>query len=99
MNWRELKDRRLTELGGAVSGGLDSSVVTHWLSSKGFSVFATTVNLGQPDEENLDAVADRMISCGATEATIMDGREALAEAGIQPDWVVGTSVGAIKATW
>ena len=83
MNWRELKDRRLTELGGAVSGGLDSSVVTHWLSSKGFSVFASTVNLGQPDEENLDAVADRMISCGATEATIMDGREALAEAGLR----------------
>ncbi len=83
MNWRDLKDKRLTVLGGAVSGGLDSSVATHWLNGKGFSVFAATVDLGQPDEESLDAVAQRAEACGASEAMIVDGRAALAEAGLK----------------
>ena len=37
MNWRELKDSNITQVAGAVSGGLDSCTVTHWLKSKGFS--------------------------------------------------------------
>ena len=65
MNWRELKQRDITVVGGAVSGGLDSCTVTHWLSSKGFSVHCFTVDLGQPDEESLTAVEERMRACGA----------------------------------
>ena len=65
MNWRELKDKKIEIVGGAVSGGLDSCTVTHWLSAKGFVVHCFTVDLGQPDEESLDAVRDRMIACGA----------------------------------
>ena len=51
MNWRELKEGDVRVLGGAVSGGLDSCTVTHWLSGKGFAVHCFTVDLGQPDEE------------------------------------------------
>ena len=83
MNWRELKDKNVTVVGGAVSGGLDSCTVAHWLRENGFEVQAFTVDLGQPDEENLDAITDRMIGCGASDAAIIPGRAALAEAGLK----------------
>jgi argininosuccinate synthase len=83
MNWRELKDKKFKVVGGAVSGGLDSCTVTHWLSAKGFAVHCFTVDLGQPDEENLDAVRDRMIACGAQGAETVPGKEALAVAGLK----------------
>ncbi len=83
MDWRELKEREVSLVGGAVSGGLDSCAATHWLSDHGFSVHCFTVDLGQPDEESLDAVKDRMLACGAASATIVPGRDALAEAGLK----------------
>lgn len=83
MNWRELKDGNITQVAGAVSGGLDSCTVAHWLNSKGFSVHCYTVDLGQPDEENLDAVKYRMLGSGAERAHIIAGQEALAEAGLK----------------
>ena len=83
MNWKEVSTDRSAIFGGAVSGGLDSCTVTHWLSTNGVKVHCYTVDLGQPDEENLDAVADRMIACGAEQAHILDGKEALAKAGLK----------------
>ncbi len=83
MNWREIKQKGITVIGGAVSGGLDSCTVTHWLSKKGFSIYCATVDLGQPDEESLDAVADRMLACGAVAASILPGQAALADAGLK----------------
>ena len=83
MNWRELKENGHTVLAGAVSGGLDSCTVTHWLTTKGFDVRCYTVDLAQPDEESLDAIAQRMEACGASSAELVDGREALAEAGLK----------------
>ena len=83
MNWRELKSNGFTTLGGAVSGGLDSCTATHWLRSKGFSVSCFTVDLAQPDEENLNAIADRMLGCGADEAAIVPGVAPLADAGLK----------------
>ena len=83
MNWRELQDKNITLIGGAVSGGLDSCTATHWLTSKGFDVTAGTVDLGQPDEENIGAIADRMRGCGAVEAFIVPAHEALADAGLK----------------
>ena len=82
MNWRELKENGHTVLAGATSGGLDSCTVTHWLTSKGFEVRSYTVDLAQPDEESLDAIAQRMEACGAASAELVDGREALAAAGL-----------------
>ena len=83
MNWRELRDADVSVIGGAISGGLDSCTATHWLSSKGFSVQCFTVDLGQPDEESLDGIVDRMIACGAEDARIVPGQEPLAQAGIK----------------
>ena len=83
VNWRELKEKDVTVVGGAVSGGLDSCTVAHWLRENGFDVQAFTVDLGQPDEENLDAIKDRMIGCGASDAAIISGRADLAEAGLK----------------
>ena len=83
MNWRELKDSSITHVAGAVSGGLDSCTVTHWLKSKGFSVHCYTVDLGQPDEESLDAVKERMLGSGAESAQIVQGQDALAVAGLK----------------
>ena len=83
MNWRELKEKNVTVVGGAVSGGLDSCTVAYWLRENGFEVQAFTVDLGQPDEENLDAIKDRMIGCGASDAAIVPGQSALAEAGLK----------------
>lgn len=83
MNWRELKDNGVTTVGGAVSGGLDSCTVARWLSDKGFTVEVFTVDLGQPDEENLDTVGDRMLGCGASSAIVLDGRGPLALAGLK----------------
>ena len=83
MNWRYLKARNVTVVGGAVSGGLDSCTATHWLSAKGLDVHCFTVDLGQPDEEDLDAVADRMLRCGAIAADIVPGQEPLVEAGLK----------------
>ena len=83
MNWRELQDKSITMIGGAVSGGLDSCTSTHWLTSKGFDVTAGTVDLGQPDEENIGAIADRMRGCGAVDAFIVPAHEALADAGLK----------------
>ena len=83
VNWRELKEKDVTVVGGAVSGGLDSCTVAHWLREKGFEVQAFTVDLGQPDEENLDAIKERMIGCGASYAAIISGRAALADAGLK----------------
>jgi argininosuccinate synthase len=82
LNWRELKEKNV-RLGGAASGGLDSCTATHWLTAKGFSVHTFTVDLGQPDEESLDAVRDRMVACGAESAHVVPGQEALAEAGLK----------------
>ena len=83
MNWRELKEKNVELIGGAASGGLDSCTATHWLSTKGFSVHSLTVDLGQPDEESLEAVRDRMLACGAAVATVVPGQPALAEAGLK----------------
>ena len=83
MNWRELTDKGIQVVGGAVSGGLDSCTVTHWLTGKGFSVHCFTVDLDQPDEESLDAVADRMLACGAEGAYVIPGQAPLAEVGLK----------------
>tara|TARA_B100000686_G_scaffold98738_1_gene105698 strand:- start:5299 stop:6558 length:1260 start_codon:yes stop_codon:yes gene_type:complete len=83
VNWKELYENGSSIFGGAVSGGLDSCTVTHWLNENGVQVHCFTVDLGQPDEENLQAVVDRMLACGASQATILPGKELLADAGLK----------------
>lgn len=64
------------------SGGLDSCTVTHWLTEQGVSVVAYTADLGQTDEEDLGAVAERMRACGAVDAHVLPLRSEMAEAGL-----------------
>jgi argininosuccinate synthase len=70
-------------IGGAVSGGLDSCTSTSWLREKGALPHCFTVDLGQPDESNIEDVPRRMLACGALEAAVIPGQEALAAAGLQ----------------
>ena len=83
MNWREIGDNGVAALAGVVSGGLDSCTATRWLHDRGLEVQCFTVDLGQPDEENIGAIAERMIGSGASDAAIVPGQEALAEAGLK----------------
>lgn len=83
MNWQDLKRQGIKDIGGAVSGGLDSCTVTHWLSDRGFKLHCFTVDLGQPDEKHPDSVTERMLESGAISAEILSGKEALADAGLK----------------
>jgi argininosuccinate synthase len=79
MNVDDLKGRTI---GAAVSGGLDSCTMTRWLTDQGVDVVCFTADLGQPDEERIDYIRERMLRCGAREAILVDAKEALAEAGV-----------------
>ena len=62
----ELADLKGQKIMLAVSGGLDSCTITHWLVEQGVEVVAYTADLGQPDEKNIEDVRDRMLACGAS---------------------------------
>ena len=83
MNLSELKLKDHNLFGGAVSGGLDSCTVTHWLSKQGINVKCFTVDLGQPDEVNMGDIIERMSKCGASSANLIDAQQDLAEAGLK----------------
>ena len=83
MNWSELHTNDKVVFGGAVSGGLDSCTVTHWLAKKGIKVHCFTVDLGQPDESDISEVSTRMTECGAESAMIVPGQVELAKAGLK----------------
>ena len=70
-------------VGAAVSGGLDSCTITRWLVDNGVNVVCFTADLGQPDEENMDEICERMLACGAQEAVIINAKDELAMAGIK----------------
>ena len=80
MNVDELRGKTI---GAAVSGGLDSCTATRWLTDHGVDVVCFTADLGQPDEERVDYIAERMMRCGAKDAHIVDARDEVAMAGIQ----------------
>lgn len=64
---------------GLFSGGLDSTTIVNWLSRQGVEVVSLTVDLGQPDEKNMDDIVRRMRAAGAVEAYVLDGKKLLAE--------------------
>jgi len=78
---------KVTDLKGktlafAASGGLDSCTITRWLSDNGVNVVAMTVDLAQPDEEDMNDIKTRMLKSGAKEHVFIDAKQALAEAGL-----------------
>jgi len=57
----------------AYSGGLDTSVILHWLIQKGYDVITFTADLGQGDD--LDALEEKALKVGASKVYIEDVRE------------------------
>jgi argininosuccinate synthase len=61
------------------SGGLDTSVMLHWIQrTYDAEVVTLTVNLGQPGED-YELVSAKAKELGATEAIVVDAREEFAE--------------------
>ena len=63
----------------AYSGGLDTSVAIGWIAEEtGAEVVAVAIDVGQGGED-LEAVRQRALACGAAEAVVVDAREEFAE--------------------
>ncbi len=60
----------------AYSGGLDTSVILHWLVSRGHEVHAVYVDLGQPCEDQA-ALLEKARRLGAATARAVDAKEEL----------------------
>jgi argininosuccinate synthase len=66
------------------SGGLDTSVMLHWIQARyEAEVVALTVNLGQPDED-WEVVTGKARDLGAFDAIVVDAREEFARDFIAP---------------
>ena len=70
------------KVGIAFSGGLDTSTALLWMKLKGALPYAYTANLGQPDEENYEAIPQKALEYGAEKARLIDCRSQLAHEGI-----------------
>ncbi len=76
LNIPQLKGRTV---GACVSGGLDSRTIAKRLVEGGVKVIGFTADLGQPDETDINHVAERMAPCGI-DTVIVDLKEPMAEA-------------------
>lgn len=79
MKAQDLKGKTIAFAG---SGGLDSCTITRWLKDQGVRVVCFTADLGQPDEEDMEAIEERMRLAGAVDFVLLPAREAIAEAGL-----------------
>ncbi len=70
------------KVGIAFSGGLDTSAALLWMKKKGALPYAYTANLGQPDEDDYDAIPRKAMAYGAEKARLIDCRLQLAHEGI-----------------
>ena len=70
------------KVGIAFSGGLDTSAALLWMRQKGAVPYAYTANLGQPDEDDYNAIPKKAIEYGAENARLVDCRAQLAHEGI-----------------
>ncbi len=58
----------------AYSGGLDTSIITKWLVTKGYEVICVLVDLGQKVED-IEQLLQKARNCGAAKALSVDLRE------------------------
>lgn len=58
----------------AYSGGLDTTVILHWLAQKGYDVIAYLLDIGQ-QVDDLDEIGRRATEAGAVEYVAIDARE------------------------
>ena len=70
------------KVGIAFSGGLDTSAALLWMKLKGALPYAYTANLGQPDEDDYNAIPKKAMEYGAQNARLIDCRAQLAHEGI-----------------
>src|SRR3974390_1947440 len=70
------------KVGIAFSGGLDTSAALHWMKQKGAIPYAYTADLGQPDEDDYDAIPRKALEYGAEKARLIDCRSPLVREGI-----------------
>ena len=70
------------KVGIAFSGGLDTSAALLWMRQKGAEPYAYTANLGQPDEDDYNAIPKKAMAYGAENARLIDCRAQLAHEGI-----------------
>ncbi|TCP96482.1 argininosuccinate synthase [Cricetibacter osteomyelitidis] len=70
------------KVGIAFSGGLDTSAALLWMRQKGAVPYAYTANLGQPDEDDYNAIPRKAMEYGAENARLIDCRKQLAHEGI-----------------
>ncbi len=70
------------KVGIAFSGGLDTSAALLWMELKGANPYAYTANLGQPDEDDYNAIPAKAKQYGAEVARLIDCRAQLAQEGI-----------------
>ena len=70
------------KVGIAFSGGLDTSAALRWMKNKGAFPYAYTANLGQPDEDDYEAIPRRAMEYGAESARLIDCRPQLVAEGI-----------------
>lgn len=70
------------KVGIAFSGGLDTSAALLWMRQKGALPYAYTANLGQPDEDDYNAIPQKANEYGAENARLIDCRSQLAHEGI-----------------
>jgi argininosuccinate synthase len=78
MKATDLKGKTIAFAG---SGGLDSCTITRWLTDIGVRVICFTADLGQPDEDDTEAIRQRMLKAGAEDFVLL--QEAIAEIGLQ----------------
>ncbi len=57
----------------AYSGGLDTSIILHWLANKGYEVVAFVGNVGQNDD--FDAIRKKALRTGASKVYVEDLRK------------------------
>lgn len=70
------------KVGIAFSGGLDTSAALLWMKLKGALPYAYTANLGQPDEDDYNAIPKKAMEYGAENARLIDCHAQLAHEGI-----------------
>jgi len=70
------------KVGIAFSGGLDTSAALLWMKQKGALPYTYTANLGQPDEDDYNAIPKKADQYGAVKARLIDCRLQLALEGI-----------------
>lgn len=70
------------KVGIAFSGGLDTSAALLWMKQKRAQPYAYTANLGQPDEDDYNAIPKKADQYGAVKARLIDCRLQLALEGI-----------------